>query len=166
MMGHATNAAVQAGGMRRGGVPRDVAAGLCLLLIAVGSWFATSDLSMHDGGQVGPGLVPRGVALLLAGFGVLITALGVIDRRGRIERGGWRGLIFVLGAVVLFAACIRTVGLAVAGPIAVLVSAMANKDQRLGEIIPYAVALTAICVGLFKFVLRLPVPLAPPLLGY
>jgi len=159
MTGHAARAAVR--------VPRDLAAGIFLVVLALGAWLATTDLAMTEGGgQPGPGLVPRSVALLLGGFGMLVAALGLFDRDTRIAGLAWRGPIFVLGSVVAFAASIRTLGLAFAGPIAVLVSALADREQRLGEIVPYALVLTALCVGLFKYVLRLPIPLAPLVLGY
>jgi hypothetical protein len=57
-------------------------------------------------------------------------------------------------------------GLAVSGPLAVIFSGLADKDTRWGELIIYAFVITSACIGLFKFALRLPIPLAPWLLGY
>ena len=151
---------------RRGGLSRDVMAGLFLLAVAGVAWWGTSELPLGESSGIGPGFMPKGVALLIALFGVLILGLGLTATRAPIDRLALRGPLFVLGAVVVFAASIRTLGLAFAGPLAVIISAMADKDMRPVEVVVFAVLTTAFCVGLFKFLLRLPVPLAPMLLGY
>jgi hypothetical protein len=87
--------------------------------------------------------------------------------------------VFVLGAVLLFAATIRgatlsfaglsltipPLGLAVAGPLAVIFSSLADRETRLVEILPFAVAITAASIFLFKYLLRLPIPVYVPGLG-
>jgi hypothetical protein len=77
-----------------------------------------------------------------------------------------RGPIFVLGAAIVFAATIRTLGLAAAGPLAWIVAAFADRESRMFETILFSALMTALCIGLFKVVLKLPIPLCPPLLGY
>jgi hypothetical protein len=72
----------------------------------------------------------------------------------------------VLGAVALFAAMIRPLGLVVAGPLAVIFAGAADRDSRPVELVIFALVLSASCIGLFKYVLGLPIPLAPFLLGY
>ena len=78
--------------------------------------------------------------------------------------------------MLLFALTIRGVdfgvfkfpalGLSVAGPLAIIFSGFADKESRFWELILFAVGLTLGCIGVFKFVLRLPIPVAPWLLGY
>ncbi len=151
---------------RRGGVPRDIAAGLFLLAVAGLAWWVAADLPMGESAGIGPGFMPKSVALLIAVFGGLILFLGITDTSAKIERFPLRGPLFVLGSVVVFAASIRTLGLAVAGPLCVIISAMADKDSRPLEVLTFAVVTTTFCVVLFKYLLRLPVPLAPMILGY
>ncbi|MSP05801.1 MAG: tripartite tricarboxylate transporter TctB family protein [Acetobacteraceae bacterium] len=152
--------------VRPPGITRDLVAGLLLVTVAAGAFFGTTDLSNGEGAGIGPGLMPRGIALLLGGVGALIVVLSFFGARAPIGGIALRGPLFVLGSVVLFAVSIRTLGLAFAGPLAVIVSALADRDSRPLEIIIFAAALTLLCVGLFKFALRLPIPLAPMLLGY
>lgn len=152
--------------VRRGGMPRDVAAGVFLLAVAGLAWWGSSDLAFGESSGIGPGLMPKGVATLIGLFGLLITVMGLTGRHEPIERLSLRGPLFVLGAVAVFAASIRPLGLAVAGPLAVIISAMADKDSRPVEVLVFAVLTTAFCVGLFKYLLRLPVPLAPMIIGY
>ncbi len=148
------------------GVSRDVVAGLFLLLLAAGAFVACLDLAIEDAGAVGPGLMPKAVALLTAGFGALILVIGLMSPGGRIDGIALRGPIFVLGAVAVFAATIRPLGLAIAGPLAMIIAACADEGVRTVEIIVFAFLMSVLCIGLFKYLLQLPIPLAPLLLGY
>ena len=154
------------GGERPAGLPRDLGAGLLLIAVAAIGGLGTGDLSMAEQGGIGPGLMPRGVSLLLALVGVVVTAMGLASRHDRVRFGSLRGPVFVLGSVVLFAATVRPLGLAVAGPAAVVMAAMADRDSKPLEVLIFAVIMTLFCVGLFKYALRLPIPLAPMLIGY
>lgn len=145
---------------------RDLVAGLFLLAFGVAAYLGLFDLPTRDGGNVGPGLVPKVAAILIAALGVLVTVAGLLPSAERLQRGAWRGPVFVLGAVIMFAMTVRTLGLAVAGPLAVIVSAFADKDSRPIEVLVFAAIMSVGCIGLFKYALRLPIPLAPFLIGY
>jgi hypothetical protein len=54
----------------------------------------------------------------------------------------------------------------VAGPLAVIIGSFASDEVRPIEAIVFGIVMTAFCVGLFKFALGLPIPLAPWLVGY
>jgi putative tricarboxylic transport membrane protein len=147
-------------------ISRDVAAGLCLCLVAAVAYFGIRDLPFHDETGIGPGLVPKSVALMIVVLGLVIAGLGMLPGSARLERFSIRGPLFVLGAVALFAAMIRPLGLVVAGPLAVIFAGAADRDSRPVELVIFALVLSASCIGLFKYVLGLPIPLAPFLLGY
>jgi hypothetical protein len=144
---------------------RDIVAGLFLVVIAAIGYAGSLDLPSVWAG-VGPGLLPKLVAGLIALIGVLIMLLGMTPSAERLQSWTLRGPVFVLGAAVVFAATIRTLGLAVAGPLTWMIAAMADPDSRWTEIVLFAVIMTAFCVGLFKYALRLPIPLLPFVLGY
>ncbi len=148
------------------GVPRDIGAGLFLIGLAALGFLSTGDLTMAEAGGIGPGLMPRGVSVLLIFVGVAVTVLGVSTRAERVRFGSARGPIFVLGAVIVFAATVRPMGLAIAGPLAVVIAALADPDTKWREVLNFAAVMTIACVGLFKYALRLPIPLAPMLIGY
>ena len=65
-----------------------------------------------------------------------------------------------LGAIVVFAFTIRSLGLAIAGPLAVFIGAFASPEARVKEAAIFSVILTGACILLFKFFLRLPIPVA------
>jgi Tripartite tricarboxylate transporter TctB family len=176
--------------MRRGLLksPQDFAAGLFLLVFAIILYSQAYQLKFGQLRGIGPGLMPQVTALLLALAGVALVVQSFVSHGSKLDRWSLRGPLFVLGAVCLFAATIRgasftsmtlpylgtiplnitipSLGLVVSGPLAVIVSGFADKDTRWFELLVYAVVITTLCIGLFKFALRLPIPLAPWLLGY
>ena len=115
---------------------------------------------------MGPGTLPKGLAVLLGALGALLGANAIFERETRLERWSIRGPLFVLGALVVFGLTIRPLGLVVAGPLAIVVSAFASDEVRWGETLLVGLLVTAFCIGLFKFALGLPIPLAPWLIGY
>jgi putative tricarboxylic transport membrane protein len=99
-----------------------------------------------------------------------------------LEKWHLRGPVFVLGAVFVFALIIRgstlnfggalgipllatvhvpQLGLVVAGPVAVVISAFAAKDTKPLEIVIFAVVMTLLAGLLFKELLNLPIPFDP-----
>ncbi len=146
--------------------PQDFAAGIFLLCIAAVGLFGSLSLKFGTLSGIGPGLMPRVVSILVALFGVLLIVNSFLWRGSTLERWSIRGPLCILGSIVTFALTIRPLGMLVAGPLAVMISATADTDTRWKEIIIYAVLLTAVCYGLFKLMLRLPIPVLPPVLGY
>lgn len=145
---------------------REVFAGLFLIVSAAVGYFGTLPLDAGSMSGVGPGLLPKAVSLGLAAFGVYLMVIGLLGNHERIDGFSLRGTIFILGAILAFAATVRPLGLLVAGPLAMLVSSMADPDTRPLEIVIFTAFMTAGCYLLFKVVLHLPIPLLPPLLGY
>lgn len=182
---HVGNSGADGDDNRRGLIksPSDFGAGLFLLALAAIGFFGSLSLKFGTLSGIGPGLMPRAVSLMVAGFGLLLIVQSFIYHGSRLERWSIRGPFFILGSLVVFAIAIRGVqfsngpgkgqteilpslGMLVAGPLAMIFSSFASNESKLKEIIPFALALTAACYLMFKVVLRLPIPVFPPLLGY
>ena len=145
-------------GIEGRGFPQDAGAGLFLVaLAALGLWLSWP-LPAGTLRAIGPGMLPRALCVLVGAAGVALVAGAILVPGSRLERWSLRGPVFVLGAIVLFGLTIRTLGLAVAGPLAVVVGSFASPEVKLREAALFAVVLTALCIGLFKYVLRLPIP--------
>jgi hypothetical protein len=157
--------------------PQDFAGGLFLIVLGLGAFWASSNLSMGTLRAMGPGMLPRSLGLIVAGLGLLLT-LGSLRTQGpSLDRWTVRGLFFVLLGACLFALTIRgstlpggftlpPIGLIVAGPLVAIVSAFASPETRWKEVLIFGAVMTALCAALFKYALGLPIPLAPWLLGY
>jgi putative tricarboxylic transport membrane protein len=146
--------------------PQDLAAGLLLLALAAVGLLGTSTLNFGTLTNIGAGFMPRSVAVMVGAFGVLLVGSSLITDGVRLVPWSVRGLFFVLGAALLFAWTIRPLGLIVAGPLAVVTASLADKTVRPLEAIALAVVMTALCIGLFSYLLRLPIPVMPTALPY
>ena len=162
--------------------PLDFAGGLFLLALAALGYAGGFTLPFGTLSGIGSGLMPKVVATLVAFFGVLLLLQSLVWQGDRLEQWHVRGPVFVLGAVLLFAAVIRgsalklggfaglpviasftipPLGLVVAGPLAVMFSSLADKDTRPIEVVVFAVLMTLVCGALFKELLNLPIPFDP-----
>jgi len=146
--------------------PQEVAAGLFLIVVAAIGLWQGAELAAGSLNQMGPGMLPRALSVILVVLGGALALDGFLEKGAGLERWHVRGPVFILGAAVVFGLLVRPVGLAIAGPVAVLLGAMADKGTKFVETLVFGVILTAFCVGLFKYALGLPIPVAPWLLGY
>ena len=146
---------------------QDVVGGLVLIGVGAFAYWQSGNLPVGTLGGMGPGMLPKALSVLLAALGVLLAVAGARDPAAPpLERWTFRGPVFVLGAVVAFGMAVRPLGLLVAGPLAIAIAALASNETRWAETALFALVVTAFCIGLFKFALGLPIPLAPWLIGY
>ena len=145
---------------------QDFFGGLVIIAVAVFAFWAGADLPVGTFGGMGPGMLPKGLAVLLGLLGALLILDARLEGGPRLERWSLRGPVFVLGAIVAFDLTVRPLGLVVAGPLAVIIAAFASDEVRWGETIVLGIVMTVFCIGLFKLALGLPIPLAPWLIGY
>lgn len=156
---------------------RDVASGLFLLALGAFALWMTLGLPRGTARQFGPGMMPQAVSVLIMLVGAIIVATSWRAVGAALERWNLRAILTVLGAVVAFGMTIRgfdlpggakipALGMIVSVPLAMMIAALADAGTKWGETLLFAVVLTAFCVGLFKYALGLPIPLAPFLLGY
>jgi hypothetical protein len=141
--------------------PLDFGGGLFLIGLAVVGFAGGFSLPFGQLSGIGSGLMPKTVAVLVGAFGAMLVAQSLFVVGDRLEAWAVRGPIFVLSGVLVFAATIRPWGLVVAGPLAVIVSSLADRDTRIVEVALLAVVLTLVCGLLFKELLNLPIPFDP-----
>jgi hypothetical protein len=156
--------------------PENLAGGALLLVLGGIGFLGTAGVSVGTLAEFGAGMVPRAVSALVACCGLALMVLSLTAKGLALERWHLRGLLCILGAVLAFAVTLRgfdfglfklpALGLAIAGPLAVTLAALADHETRVGELLIFAVGLTALCIVLFRFILRLPIPIAPWALGY
>jgi putative tricarboxylic transport membrane protein len=146
--------------------PQDFAAGLFLAAVGCLAIWQGADLPMGSVRQMGPGMLPRALAVLtiLCGLAIATRAIRFDDRQPHgagLERWSVRAPLFILGAIVTFGLAVRPLGLLVASPLAVAIAALASDETRPREVTVFAVLLTLFCFTLFIWLLGLPIPIAP-----
>jgi putative tricarboxylic transport membrane protein len=153
-----------AGGLVR--APRDFAAGAFMVALGLFAFWQNAGLALGTLRAFGPGMMPAILSGLCVLFGLLIAGSAFLADGPALERWTLRGPLFVLGGAVAFGLTIRPLGLAVAAPLSVVVTSFAGRDARIGETLVFGVLITLLCLGLFKYALGLPIPVAPWLIGY
>ncbi|MBX6427214.1 MAG: tripartite tricarboxylate transporter TctB family protein [Variibacter sp.] len=141
--------------------PRDFWGGVGLITLALIAWWASRDLPGQQGFAFGPGTAPRLFMFLLGINGAAIVLMGLLTEGPPLEKWAFRGPLFVLGGVLLFAATIRTLGLIISTFLLVLVSSAGTREVRWIETIIWGAFLSVFCAILFPYVLNLPMQLWP-----
>ena len=90
---------------------------------------------------------------------ILVMFVAALTRDAWLDAFGLRGPFFVVAGILAFAITIRLFGLVIAGPLAMIIGGFASSEVRMKEIIIFAAVMTAFCVGLFRYVLNLPIPI-------
>jgi hypothetical protein len=144
------------------------AGGLAVVCISVIALLSSRALDAGTLREIGPGLFPVALAVLLLGLGVAVTVQGLRSSDGTafLHRDVLRPMVFILGAIIVFGFTIRPLGIVVAAPLALLLGGLASHETRWREFLPFALGLTVFCTVLFRFLLSLPIPLAPWWAGY
>ena len=141
--------------------PQDFWGGLGLVLVAAVAWWASRNLPGQTGFAFGPGTAPRLFIMLLAINGAAIAIGGLLVPGPKVERWNLRAVLFILGAVLVFAAAIRPLGLVFSTFAIVVVSSAADPETKWGQTFIWAALLSAFCAFLFPYVLNLPMQLFP-----
>jgi hypothetical protein len=139
--------------------PRDLLAGASLAVLAALALWKGAALPSGTLRAMGPGMLPRAVAAAIGIAGLLLVAFSFARRGPRLGRWPVRAPLFVCLSVIAFALTIRSVGLVVAGPLVVIVGGAASSEVRPRELVVFALVMTAACVGLFRYLLGLPIPI-------
>jgi hypothetical protein len=149
--------------------PRDFYSGL--IFLAVGATFALvargdpfgilPGYPMGNTSRMGPGYFPFVLATILALLGLLITLMSLRTEGKPVEKFAVRGLFFVLGAVVAFGLLAGKLGIVLSLILLVMIGAFGGAEFRFREVLISAIILSASCVLIFVYGLKLPFPIWP-----
>ncbi|CAH1691137.1 Tripartite tricarboxylate transporter TctB family protein [Hyphomicrobiales bacterium] len=138
----------------------DLAAGLIFLGIgSVLAVYALATLEIGSAATMGPGFFPLAlcVILIVLGAGILFSA-----RNHEAEPAApinWRGVIFVLAAPIAFGMTLRSLGLVPSLAIAMTLAVAASRHIGFSRGAAIVTGMTAFCVAVFYYGLRVPVEL-------
>ena len=155
----AEGAPQQATGLIRN--PQDFWGGIAVLLFALFSLYAGSDLPGMRGFAFGPGTAPRLFGGLLVAVSLIIIVNGVISNGPPLERWGIRAPVLFIASVVFFGATVRPLGLVISAFVTLMIASAASKEVRWVESAVWSALLTAASIALFVYGLNLPMQLWP-----
>jgi hypothetical protein len=155
--------------------PVNLAGGLLLVALGGLAFWLARDLDPGTPREMGPGMMPRwlAVGVALCGLALLISAFLVpraVNEEGE-QTLPLRGPFFVVAAILVFAATIRPLsigdvilpglGLAASGPLSLLIAGYATPEARLRDLLALSFGLTAFCMALFGDLLNQQIPIMP-----
>lgn len=134
-----------------------------VFLIALGAFALAlaSPLAVGTAAAMGPGYVPRGLAILIMVYGAVLGARALFSGRAPMPAIEWRPLFLIFSAVALFAVLLPFAGLALTSFVLVICAGFAAYDVRFRENAIAAVVLAAFAVVLFVMALGLPIQVWP-----
>jgi putative tricarboxylic transport membrane protein len=141
--------------------PKDFWSGLTFVAIGVAFVALASQYRLGDLHRMGPAMFPTMVGGLLAALGAALAARSLVLEGPPVAAFAMRPLTLGLLSIVLFGIALQFFGLVAAVIILVLVSAFASRETRPLQTIALAVVMAGFCVGVFVWLLGLPLPLWP-----
>jgi putative tricarboxylic transport membrane protein len=141
--------------------PQDVYGGMALILLALTAFVASNDLPGMRGFAFGPGTAPRLFAFTLAIMSLAVVVGGLLTNGPEVTGYKVRGVVFIIGSILAFAATIRPLGLVIASFCTMVICAAAAEDVKWKETLIVAALVTAFCSVLFPYGLALPFQLWP-----
>jgi hypothetical protein len=138
---------------------KDFWAGLIYIAIGLAAIFFARDYGMGSATKMGPAYFPSVLGGLLAIIGAASVVRSFLRNGQPIGTIAVKGMLFVCGSTVLFAALVRGAGLVIALIVLVLVAAYGSIKFKLSTTIILALALTVACVLVFIKGLGIPLPL-------
>lgn len=141
-----------------------------LMFVAVGAGFAwgAQEYSFGSAARPGPAYFPFGLGILLAILGsmVLFKSLTIATEDGDpIGRWAFKPLAIIVGSVVVFGFALPHLGMFIAIPLLVVISAAAGDEFHWRDALISAVVLTAGSWAIFIMGLSLTIPLWPAFMG-
>jgi hypothetical protein len=141
--------------------PKDFWSGLFFIAVAAGFIGLSQRYGMGNMHRMGPALFPTLVGGLLVFLGLVIALRSFAIDGPPVPRFHARPIIISLVAIALFGVVLSFHGLIAAVAVLTLVAAVASNESRPLETIGLAVVLIAFSVGVFVWLLGLPIPLWP-----
>jgi hypothetical protein len=141
--------------------PQDVFGGMMLILLSLIAFVASNDLPGMRGFAFGPGTAPRLFAFTLGVMSLAVMIGGLLTNGPEVAGYKVRGIIYIIGSILAFAAAIRPLGLVIASFATMAICAAAAEDVKWRETVIVAAVVTAGCSLLFPYGLNLPFQLWP-----
>lgn len=140
--------------------PRDFWAGALYLALAIFVIWIGRDYQQGTSARMGPGYFPVVLGSILAIFGIISIARSFIRTGEALSAFAWRPLALVLGSTVVFGLLLGRVGVLIALPCLIVISALASRNSRLDVTsVAALIGLVAFCVVVFVKGLGVPMPL-------
>jgi hypothetical protein len=142
--------------------PQDFFAGLMFIAFGVLGAYVARKYPFGTSVRMGPGYLPVVLSWCMIVMGVIVTARGLALDGAKVVRIKLRPLLFVLGAVLVYAFTIERLGVVISVFLVTVISAIADPSFRKIETLILGIGLSVFCVLVFIYGLSLPLSIWPP----
>ena len=144
---------------------RAFCAGALFLSVSVFFFVVSMGYAQGTAARMGPGFFPRMVSTILGllGLGIMIAAMMPKANLEKLERWDFKGLIWIAGAVAIFAFLLQPLGLVLSLAVLIIVASRASPEFTWFGAIVNTVVLIAFAVGVFVYGIGLQFPVWPTL---
>jgi len=142
---------------------KDFAAGALYIVAGLAFAIGATHYKLGSAARMGPGYFPFWLGLFLAAIGavVLVRSLRSGADSQALPRFDLKTLAWLLGAVALFGALLKPLGLVASLLVLILVSSVASHEFGWKGALATAALLIAACLGIFVYGLNMQLPLWP-----
>ena len=138
---------------------KDLLGGLLMLVIGLATAVQATNYPIGSLRRMGPGFFPLSLGVILALVGVTLMTTGKRSIPERPLAPEWRGWLCICAGIAAFVVLGKYGGLVPATFAIVFISALGDRENSLQTAAVLAVAMTAICVLVFWWLLQVPFPL-------
>ncbi len=129
---------------------KDFLSGLMFIGFGLVALYFGQKLALGTTVRMGPGYVPRMLALIMMGLGLLICAIALVAGGEAVEKPKWKPITLVTIGIICFALLFERAGLLPALIVLILIASLAGEEFKLKEVIANMVVLAIVCTLVFK----------------
>jgi len=129
---------------------KDFLSGLMFIGFGLIALYFGQKLALGTPVRMGPGYVPRMLALIMMGLGLLICVVALVAGAEPVEKPKWKPITLVTIGIVCFALLFERAGLLPALIVLVMIASLAGEEFKLTEVIGNMVVLATVCTLVFK----------------
>ena len=145
---------------------QDLVTGLLFIAIGLGAYFIAIDYPMGTAQRPGTGVLPKALAWLLAGTGIVLLVKAMLVDGPRLTGWAWRPAIMITVAAIAFALLIDRFGLVVTMIVSMTIAAFGTPETRWLEYSLFALFMVVLGIALFIYGLGMPIPTFPKALPW
>ncbi len=129
---------------------KDFLSGLMFIGFGLIALYFGQKLALGTPVRMGPGYVPRMLALIMMSLGAVICVVALVAGGEMVEKPKWKPITLVTIGIVCFALLFERAGLLPALVVLILISSLGGEEFKLKEVIGNIVVLSILCTLVFK----------------
>jgi hypothetical protein len=129
---------------------KDFLSGLMFIGFGLVALYFGQKLALGTTVRMGPGYVPRMLALIMMSLGGLICVVALFAGSEPVERIKWKPITLVTIGILCFALLFERAGLLPALVVLIMIASLAGEEFKLTEVLANMVVLAIVCTLVFK----------------